>query len=112
MTTADPLEPIRRALDTEDLDEAGRRDLLSQALIYADEVRHLYLAEKARADELQSALEKMEQAQEELKESLAMLRKTDEHRRHLLKGLVEAEERERKRIAGDIHDDSFRSWQR
>jgi PAS domain S-box-containing protein len=43
----------------------------------------------------------------ELRDSLERLRATDEQRRALLGHLSRAQEEERKRIAGDIHDDSI-----
>jgi signal transduction histidine kinase len=48
---------------------------------------------------------KVEERTEELTESLRKIRIGDEQRRRLLASLVHAEEDERKRIAGDIHDD-------
>jgi signal transduction histidine kinase len=48
---------------------------------------------------------KVAERTEELTESLRKIRIGDEQRRRLLASLVHAEEDERKRIAGDIHDD-------
>jgi signal transduction histidine kinase len=48
---------------------------------------------------------KVSERTEELTESLRKIRIGDEQRRRLLASLVHAEEDERKRIAGDIHDD-------
>lgn len=42
----------------------------------------------------------------ELRDTIDDLRKVDGERRRLLSGLVQAQEEERRRIAGDIHDDS------
>jgi PAS domain S-box-containing protein len=45
--------------------------------------------------------------EEELRQNFRLLRKSHEQRRRLVQQLVHAEEEERKRIAGDIHDDSL-----
>ncbi len=49
--------------------------------------------------------EQVEERTRDLRQSLERLRLTDEQRRMLLERLVHVEEDERKRIAGDIHDD-------
>ncbi len=54
-----------------------------------------------------SDITERQRAQESLEESLDLLRKSDDERRALLSRLVEAQEEERRRIAGDIHDDSI-----
>jgi PAS domain S-box-containing protein len=46
-------------------------------------------------------------AEEELQRNVELLRKTDEERRKLLARMVGIQEEERRRIAGDIHDDSI-----
>jgi PAS domain S-box-containing protein len=46
-------------------------------------------------------------AEEELQTNFRLLRKSHEDRRRLVAQLVHAEEEERRRIAGDIHDDSL-----
>ena len=45
----------------------------------------------------------------DLRTSLDRLRETAEHRRLLMKRLVTAQEEERRRIAGDIHDDTVQT---
>lgn len=109
MTTipTDPSAPIRQALESSSLHEEERRDLLRQALVYAEEVRDVFLREKIRADQLEKANVALELAAKELEDNLDVLRRTDRERRRLVVTLVTAQEEERKRIAGDIHDDSI-----
>ncbi|HJV05469.1 MAG TPA: PAS domain S-box protein, partial [Actinomycetota bacterium] len=45
-------------------------------------------------------------AEEEIRRNLDLLQRTDAHRRELLSRLVDAQEEERRRLAGEIHDDS------
>lgn len=107
MTAQDPSAAIREALESPAKSEAERRDLLTQALIYAEEVRNGYVIEKSRADELEKAKNSLESSAKELEQNLDALRRTDQERRKLLHNLVKAQEDERKRIAGEIHDDSI-----
>jgi two-component system OmpR family sensor kinase len=55
----DPTEPIRKVLSNTEFGETERRDLLNQALVYANELREMYAKEKARGDHLEAVLEKM-----------------------------------------------------
>jgi PAS domain S-box-containing protein len=45
-------------------------------------------------------------AEDEIQRNLDLLQRTDDHRRELLSRLVDAQEEERRRLAGEIHDDS------
>lgn len=65
---------------------------VQQALRYAEELGELYQKERARAEELGQAYTALE--------------RKEAQRRKLLTHLVRAQEEERRRIAGDIHDDS------
>jgi PAS domain S-box-containing protein len=58
------------------------------------------------ADILALSMQRSE-AEDDLKRSFDILRKTDQERRMLMSRLVTVQEEERRRIAGDIHDDSI-----
>lgn len=68
MEQTDPVERLRAVIrGAEDMEEEERRSVLNQALAYASDVRDLYQAEKARADELEAAKRSLEVAAERMR---------------------------------------------
>lgn len=60
MNEKDPTDRMRRPLDADSPDEADRRDLLRQAVVFAEELKGLYELEKKRGDELEVAKRALE----------------------------------------------------
>lgn len=68
MEQTDPVGRLRAVIrGAEDMEEEERRSVLNQALAYASDVRDLYQAEKARADELEAAKRSLEVAAERMR---------------------------------------------
>ncbi len=81
-------------------DITDRKAAEAQLEAYALDLRGSLASERARASQLEDALE-------QLRSATAALTQTDEERKRLLAHLVKAQEEERKRIASDVHDDSI-----
>ncbi len=63
------MERMRQALESDASDEAERRNPLSQALVFAEEIKALYEIEKKRADQLEVAKRALEIAADKAREA-------------------------------------------
>lgn len=63
------MERMRQALESDASDEAERRNPLSQALVFAEEIKALYEIEKKRADQLEVAKRAVEIAADKAREA-------------------------------------------
>lgn len=70
MQKQDPFDRIREALgEGSGLEDESRRDLIYQALIYAEDLKELHREDKVRANELEAAKESLERSAERMKQA-------------------------------------------
>lgn len=78
----------------------------NQVLIAVANALHRAKLEKENREHQRRLEQRVGERTAELAEALASLQRSDERRRELLARVVDAQEEERRRIAGDVHDDA------